>query len=520
MRLTAPGQYAVNTMEKKVYYWPAVAATMSGKAALDVRVSIGVTPSLVTLRSPAGGPAVEHIAFENLRFARTNFVARRREQKASASADDDAGGIQHNWAALGSDNALVVLSNTRDIHVNGCTFINSGGAGLRSDGLAQGLRVAKSSFSALGDFAIGFFGNGLGASRETLNNTIEENDISETALRKFDSPAIVLWNAAHTWVFKNYIHDTSARALYLGGSRYCAKPQGFATDGGIFQNNWTKIGQPHAVPQSWRDRCDDSTYAYTFADDCKCSFWRGAHGNAIVGNTFVRVTTRKDRPFFSDGIVYISGPGYVEKESDVTRVVNNTWIATPGFGPPSFRALYVDGYTGSMVVEGNAVDVNTHQGMMLCNWYGRSNVTANALALGAASWGTDFEIQINCDGNPVLEANANLILSDTSAPFHDPEVTYFDHYRALFHRVCAASKRSGADASAFLSALNSEIQKLNKKEPILSCSNATGGVFGVVPKRRPLLSIDTVGNMTSDCVPWRKTNERALGCGTRSTNCC
>merc|ERR1712039_244994 len=137
-----------------------------------------------------------------------------------------------------------------------------------------------------------------------------------------------------------------------------------------------------------------------FIDDCKCSFFRGAQGNAIQKNIFARVTQHKDSPFFSDGIVYISGPGYVEQPTDLTIFEDNIYLASPGEGAPAMRMLYIDGYTGSMRISRNAVvNGNSLQGFNLCNWYGESLAQANVLQLGDASWGSNFDI--SCDGNPI-----------------------------------------------------------------------------------------------------------------------
>ena len=102
----------------------------------------------------------------------------------------------------------------------------------------------------------------------------------------------------------------------------------------------------------------------------KCAYFRGSQGNIITNNIIARVTQRKDRTFFSDGVVYVSGPGYEVEEHDLTRFEDNTYLTSPGEqGVQSFRMLYVDGYTGSMAINRNAVvDGNSYQGMMLCNW--------------------------------------------------------------------------------------------------------------------------------------------------------
>jgi hypothetical protein len=446
-----PGQFAVNTAEGTVYYWPALA---SGDVSA---VSVAATSTLVSLRGGEGQQQpVEHVRFAGLAFTRANRAPLQR-------GDADAGGIQHNWASLGSHNALLTLSGARDIDISGCEFSNSGGGGVRADGFAQRVAVSNSTFRNLGYEAIGYYGLGLGTTQVTSDNRIESNDVSSTALTKFDSPALVLWNAAHTLVQDNYLHDTRARALYLGGSRYCTKPTGFATDGGIFMNQWDQLTDNN-IPAAWLSTCANTSYAYTFQDDCKCAFFRGAHGSIIRRNVFARVTTRKDRPFFSDGVVYISGPGYVpDPTRDATVFEDNTYLASPGPGAPSFRMLYVDGYTGSMRISRNAVvDANAHQGFMLCNWYGSSTVEANALQLGDASWGSDFEISANCDGNPVLALRANLVLSDEASGSHQPEASFVDQYSTMFDTVCTASIRAAAQDSsaAFLDALSRVIVKL------------------------------------------------------------
>jgi len=285
--------------------------------------------------------------------------------------------------------------------------------------------------------------------------------VSHTALSKGDSPAIVVWNAAYTQVSGNYVHDTVARALYVGGSRYCTKPDGFATDGGIRTNQWDELSDNN-VPAAWLAKCADTEFCPSqFILDCKCSYFRYAHGSVVTDNVFARVATGKDRPFFSDGLVYVSGPGYEAADSDRIVFQGNTWIATPGGDPPAFRFLYVDGYTGGMVIKRNAiVGGNARQGFNVCNWYGRADVQANALQLGDASWGPTFDI--NCDGYPTppLVPLANLVLSDETSEAHQPNADFVEDYATLFRSVCAASRQAAAPATSFLDALNAVLDAL------------------------------------------------------------
>ena len=159
--------------------------------------------------------------------------------------------------------------------------------------------------------------------------------------------------------------------------------------------------------------------------------------------------------------MYVSGPGYVEHPTDLTVFEDNTYLSSPGLGAPSFRMLYVDGYTGSMRITRNAVaDGNAHQGFMLCNWYGQSTVAANVLQLGDASWGSDYDISANCDGNPIMQVQANLVISDETSGHHQPDAKFLDQYRKVFDTVCAATIQASAPSPRFLDGLNRIIVKL------------------------------------------------------------
>ena len=277
----------------------------------------------------------------------------------------------------------------------------------------------------------------------------------------YTTPFLVLstWAAHGTALIldHNWVWRFISSAVY----RYCSKPSGFATDGGIRMNRWDEITDAN-IPPEWLGKCANTSYAPAqFADDCKCSYFRYAHGTVIRDNVLARVGTHKDRPFFSDGLVYVSGPGYEQQAADATVIEDNTWIASPNGSPPAFRFLYVDGFTGSMSIRRNAVvDGNARQGFNVCNWYGRALVEANALQLGDASWGPTFDI--NCDGSasPSFQTRANLVLSDESSAAHQPDAHFIDDYRQVFRMVCAASRRAAASADGFFAALNGVIAAL------------------------------------------------------------
>jgi hypothetical protein len=238
-------------------------------------------------------------------------------------------------------------------------------------------------------------------------------------------------------------------------------------------NQWDELTDAN-IPDAWLTTCQ----GMPFSDDCKCSFFRGAHGSVIRNNIFARVTQHKNSPFFSDGLVYVSGPGYVQQEADVTIFEDNTYLASPWEGAPSMRMLYIDGFTGSMRISRNAVvDGNTLQGFNLCNWYGQSPVSANVLELGDAFWGGDFVL--GCDGSPVdssiMTMQGNLVLSDESSGIHQPDVGLIDDYLKVYETVCTASLRAGAPSDDFLDRLNNVITQLGGQSRI--CDGAQRSVL-------------------------------------------
>ena len=167
MKFEMPGQFAVNANERTLYYWPALASN-------DIsRVSVPSTSTLISLKSAgerlSGGPSVEHLSFVGLTFTHGDAIPKY---------EGDAGGIQHDWARLQSSNSLVTLSGASHVTLRSCAFRASGGGGVRSDGFAEHISIANSTFADLGYEAAGIFGLGLGTTHVTSHNAIESNDIT------------------------------------------------------------------------------------------------------------------------------------------------------------------------------------------------------------------------------------------------------------------------------------------------------------------------------------------------------
>ena len=122
MNFTMPGQFAINAQEGNVYYWPALASGDVGG------VSLPATTSLVRLEGSATTTTTtttsirpaQHITFSGLTFTHAD---------RKPLSPDDAGGIQHNWAASRATMPWSRWAGVRNITWSACRFENSGGAG-------------------------------------------------------------------------------------------------------------------------------------------------------------------------------------------------------------------------------------------------------------------------------------------------------------------------------------------------------------------------------------------------------
>jgi len=258
------------------------------------------------------------------------------------------------------------------------------------------------------------------------------------------------------------IHDTPARAAYVGASRYCESPtSGYTHDGGVRTNRYAEVVDNN-LPAAWKARCADPTYAYTFGVDCRCAAFRGSQANALLRNTFARIGSRRDRVAFADGAVYVSGLGAVLDHNDAMRFEDNMFLATPGPGAPFMRLLYVDGYTGSMNINRNgASGVSSTEGFAPCTWYGHTPTHSNVLDGNFPS----RDVYGNCDGNPIVDLQGNLILSNQGSATHDPQQALVADYEKVYRNMCAAGHRSGAVTQQFLSRLAVVITNLGGTAP-------------------------------------------------------
>src|SRR5690606_12001217 len=139
----------------------------------------------------------------NIEFRGITFSGGNRD-----TWEDGDVGIQHDWAFYDKSDALIRFIDTENCVVDGCSFVNSGGGGLRFDFFSQDNKVVNSYFSRLGGTSILFVGYGPGGEDVNRNNLVVNNEIHDIGQSYWHSPGIFIWQSGGNRIAHNLIYNT------------------------------------------------------------------------------------------------------------------------------------------------------------------------------------------------------------------------------------------------------------------------------------------------------------------------
>ena len=279
--LDEPGEWIYNSKEGKIYYWPS-----------EGEPSTVYYPLLKELIRVEGkekdGSILKNIVFRGITFThgdRNTF-------------EDDAIGLQHDWALYNESDALLRFVDTEDCIVDNCIFTNSGGGGVRFDFFSQGNKIVNSEFSNLGGVAILLAGYGPGLKDVNKNNEIINNEIRDCGEIYLHSPGIFIWQSGSNRIAHNLISNISYSGIVISGPR----PQFFCRLMGNRREitgtiNYDEIGA--IADKDWKSSQHieewDSLFPYLFS------------GNNIIEYNEIHDVMEK----LDDGnAIYLSGTGY------------------------------------------------------------------------------------------------------------------------------------------------------------------------------------------------------------------
>jgi hypothetical protein len=206
--LDSPGEWVLNTKERKLYLWP-IGEKPSDQIYAPLLTVLIKVEGKIDFDGPTDIP-VKGLIFKDLNFTQADRGTVNKDDKAS---------IQHDWEIIDKDDALIRFRGSENCVVQNCKFYNSGGSAIRMDLYSQGNRVEGNEINNLGGGGIHLIGYGPGTKNVNKNNKIINNHIHHSGLLYWHAHAIVLWQSGSNLVSHNLIHHMPRKSVCVSGVR-------------------------------------------------------------------------------------------------------------------------------------------------------------------------------------------------------------------------------------------------------------------------------------------------------------
>ncbi|MBT3378424.1 MAG: right-handed parallel beta-helix repeat-containing protein [Lentisphaerae bacterium] len=207
--LEGPGQWVLNSSERRLYYWPETGEPGEGIAAPGLKELVRVEGD-IRYDVPEDVP-VRGIGFRGITF--------RHADRSVWTRDRKGWGLQHDWDTFDHPNALLRFRGAEDCAVDQCRFTASGGSGVRLDLHCQGIRVTNSLIDDVGHMGVLLAGYGPGTKDVNRRNTIHNNIIHHCGQIIWHGHAVFLWQSGDNQITHNWIHDVPRKAVGVAGTR-------------------------------------------------------------------------------------------------------------------------------------------------------------------------------------------------------------------------------------------------------------------------------------------------------------
>jgi hypothetical protein len=207
--LDTPGQWVLNTQERKIYYWP-----KSGTPSNDI-----VAPRLKEYFKVEGTidyDGATDIPAKNIIFKGLTFQHGERD---SWWKGHKGWGIQHDWDKFDRANAMLRFRGAENCEVSECRFTNSGGSAIRLDLYAQNITIKNNMIDFVGHMGILLCGYGPGTKDVNKNNLITNNIIHHVGRVMKMGAGVFIWQSGSNTVSKNLIHHVPRKAVGICGIR-------------------------------------------------------------------------------------------------------------------------------------------------------------------------------------------------------------------------------------------------------------------------------------------------------------
>jgi len=279
--LDEPGEWVFDAADRRIYLWPPgdrpSKKIVAPQLAELVRIEGKITDS------KTGDAPVRGLIFRGLTFAQGDRFKWERDKTGL--------GLQHDWEMFDRPTAMLRLRGAEDCSVEGCRFVNSGGAGIRLDLYAQHNTIRSNLFSHLGGVGVLLAGYGPGLKDVNRNNEVISNHIHHIGEILWQSAGIFAWQSGENRIAGNLIHHCPYTAIVVSGRIAWDRTGNGECSRTI---RWNEIFEPlRSAPANSRPPWSERE--------------RYLHGrrNLVEGNEIYQVMERLD-----DGnCIYVSGCG-------------------------------------------------------------------------------------------------------------------------------------------------------------------------------------------------------------------
>lgn len=195
--IDGPGQWALNTLEGKLYLWP------NGDVPGD-NICVPMLKEYFIVEGEIDFEGSVDVPVREITFKGLTFINGERD-----TWDEGYRGyeLQHSWDFLDRDNALLRFRGAENCLVEGCRFLESGGGAIRMDLHCKTNKIAGNLIEHMGGTGILLAGYGPGTKDVNGNNQVISNCVNNVGEIYWHSLGIFVWQSGENIIANNLIHS-------------------------------------------------------------------------------------------------------------------------------------------------------------------------------------------------------------------------------------------------------------------------------------------------------------------------
>jgi hypothetical protein len=202
--LDQPGEWVVNSRERKIYLWPR--GSRPGKNIVAPKLTELVRVEGKIDYDGANDEPARGLIFRGLTFTQTERFPWHGYTGWA---------LQHHWEMFDRPTAAVRLRGAENCAVQACRFSALSGTAIRLDLHCRQNRIADNEIAHAGGVGVLLAGYGPGTKDVNRQNEVSNNWIHHIGEIYWASPAVMIWQSGENRAVNNLIHDAPYSAITI-----------------------------------------------------------------------------------------------------------------------------------------------------------------------------------------------------------------------------------------------------------------------------------------------------------------